>query len=113
MCRQIVHFFILVLFISCNRDDKVIEISNFSEPQTIFLEPYKNYPYTLMNIWVKGYVNDTILIWIDSKKSKPILKLSGQINERWQTDYYGEGKKTIFFEPYKASEGNIEIKAKL
>lgn len=56
-----------------------------------------------MNIWIKGYANDTILIKLNSKDNKPILKLKGQLNERWYTDYYGEGKRILIFEPYKAN----------
>ena len=63
----------------------------------------------MMNIWVKGYVNDTILIKLGSKNSIPILKLIGNINERWNTDYYGEGERKLIFEPYKATEGKLEI----
>ena len=52
----------------------------------------------MMNIWIKGYANDTILIKLNSKDNKPILKLKGQLNERWYTDYYGEGKRILIFE---------------
>lgn len=106
-------YIILFLLISCGKDDEKLEISDFTKSKTIVLEPYKNYPYSMMNIWIKGYASDTILIKLNSKNSKPILKLSGEINERWYTDYYGEGERIIIFEPYKSDEGNIEIKAKL
>lgn len=104
---------LIFLLTSCGKDDEKLKIDDFTKSKTIVLEPYKNYPYAMMNIWVKGYTNDTILIKLSSKNSKPILKLSGEINERWYTDYYGEGKRTIIFEPYKATKGTIEIKTKL
>ena len=66
-----------------------------------------------MNIRIKGSVNDTILVKLHSKESQPILRLAGDIEERWYTDYYGEGKRTVIFEPYRATEGNIEIEVKL
>lgn len=104
---------LLLLLTSCSKDDKKLKITDFSKSQTIKVKPYKNYPYSMMNIWIKGYVNDTILIKLNSKDSKPILKLIGQINERWYTDYYGEGEQILLFEPYRANSGELEIKIKL
>lgn len=106
-------FILFILLISCGKDDEKIKINDFTKSKTIILEPYKYYPYSMMNIWVKGYTNDTILIKLHTKNSKPILKLSGEINERWYTDYYGEGKRKIIFEPYKANKGSLEIKTNL
>ncbi|MDF0716258.1 hypothetical protein PY092_08880 [Muricauda sp. 334s03] len=105
--------FLFLLLASCGKDDETLEINDFTKKRMIILEPYKNYPYSMMNVWVKGQVNDTILIRLNSLDSKPILKLSGKIDERWHTDYYGEGAKTIIFDPYKATQGNLEIKASL
>ncbi|MBO0341962.1 MAG: hypothetical protein VX798_05875 [Bacteroidota bacterium] len=102
-----------LLLASCGKDDETLEINDFTRKKTIILEPYKNYPYSMMNIWVKGQVNDTILIRLNSLDSKPILKLSGKVDERWYTDYYGGGSKTIIFDPYKATKGSLEIKAQL
>lgn len=109
--RKFVHMIIalLLLLTSCSKDNEKLKITDFSKSQTIKVRPYKNYPYSMMNIWVKGYANDTILIKLNSKDSKPILKLKGQINERWNTDYYGEGERILIFEPYKATEGKLEI----
>lgn len=63
----------------------------------------------MMNLWLKGQVNDTIKIKLGSADNEPILKLSGKIEERWYTDYYGEGPRTIIIDPYKATEGMLEI----
>lgn len=101
------------LFISCGKDDQTHQITDFTKPISITVEPYEDYPYAMMNIWIKGNVNDTILIKLHSKESQPILKLSGDIKERWYTDYYGGGKRTVIFEPYKATEGNLEIQVAL
>lgn len=111
--RYFIIFVFAITVSSCSRDDEKLIITDFSKPKNIILKPYKNYPYVMMNIWVKGYVNDTILIKLNSKNSTPIMKLSGEIDERWYTDYYGEGEKIILFEPYKATKGKLEIKAKL
>ena len=110
---KIILFFLFITLYSCDKDEAKLKITDFSETRTITLEPYKNYPYALMNIWVRGFVNDTILIKLHSKDSEPILKLKGEINERWYTDYYGEGERIVIFEPYKATNGELEIKVKL
>lgn len=109
--RKIVYKIIILLLVltSCEKDNKSLKVTDFSKSQTIKVSPYKNYPYSTMNIYVKGYSNDTILIKLNSKDSKPILRLKGQINERWFTDYYGEGERILIFEPYKATEGKLEI----
>lgn len=86
---------------------------DFTKSKTIVVKPYKNYPYAMMNVWVKGYANDTILIKLNSKENKPILKLSGKIDERWYTDYYGEGERMLIFDPFKANKGELEIKIEL
>lgn len=100
------------LLVSCGEreDRKLIIITDFNKSFSDTLYPNKNSTYTMMNIWVKGFVNDTILIKLRSKDSKPILKLKGEINERWYTDYYGGGERIVIFEPYKATEGKLEIK---
>jgi len=103
----------LIILTSCNRDKATLNITDFSKDVTVKIEPYDKYPYTMMNIWVKGYTNDTILIKLDSHNNSPILKLSGKIDERWYTDYYGGGSKTMIFEPYKATDGTLEIKFEL
>jgi len=102
-----------VILLSCNKDEAKLVITDFSEPQTITLEPYNLYPYAMMNIWVTGHVNDTIIIKLHSNDNKPILKLSGKIKEWWYTDYYGEGPRTLIFDPYKATEGKLEIEFSL
>ncbi|TXE08968.1 hypothetical protein ES711_03265 [Gelidibacter salicanalis] len=106
-------WFFLILLSSCNKDEKSLFIEDFTVSKEIVLEPYKNYPYSMMNVWIKGYSNDTILIKLHSQDSEPILRLSGDIDERWYTDYYDEGNRIIIFEPYKATNGKIEIKTKL
>lgn len=111
--KNICIIFLFLTFSSCNKDEKKVVIKDFGKSTVLCLEPYNHHPYSMMNIWIKGYVNDTILIKLETLENRPILRLSGEINERWYTDYYGEGKRRIIFDPYKASNGTIEIKAKL
>ena len=109
--RNLMLFVILIGgFLSCNTDKKRITITDFNKSFCDTLYPNENSAYAMMNIWVKGFVNDTILIKLGSKNETPILKLKGEINERWYTDYYGGGKRIVIFEPYKAKKGKLEIK---
>lgn len=104
---------LLLLLISCGKDDETLHITDFTESRTVYLEPYDNLSYAMMNIWVKGYVNDTVLVKLHSKNSEPILKLSGNIDMRWYTDYYGGTNMIVIFDPYKATEGDLELKMQL
>lgn len=116
MSRFLKYLIILVytgILFSCNKDKAKLVITDFSEPQEITLEPYDLYPYTMMNVWITGHVNDTIILKMHSDDNKPILKLSGNIKERWYTDYYGEGSRTLIFDPYKATKGELKIEFQL
>ena len=52
-----------------SKDEAKLKITDFSQSKTVTLKPYKFYPYAMMNVIVKGYVNDTILIKLDSHNS--------------------------------------------
>ncbi|MDT0552370.1 hypothetical protein [Urechidicola vernalis] len=118
MSKELRHLIIILLFFgflsSCTSRDKTkIKITDFSEKTTRTIEPYKNDSYAMMNVWVNGFTKDTILIKLGTDESLPILKLSGTISQRWYTDYYGGGNRTLIFDPYKATEGDLEIKFEL
>ena len=74
--RTVVFLVLVFLFVSCTEDGGNLKINSFNKVQTIELQPYGNYPYTTMNIWIEGYTNDTIHIKLDNIENKPILKLS-------------------------------------
>lgn len=110
-CTLILPF---IIFHSCCYQDKAkLEVFNFSETRTVGVKPCENDSYAMMNVWINGQTNDTILIKLDTKESLPILKLSGKINERWYTDYYGGIDQMLIFDPYKATQGNLEIRFEL
>ena len=101
----------IVVITSCGRDDEKLSITNFNESRTIKLEPYKWYPYAMINIRVKGYVDDTIKI----KRGAPFydINLVGQLDTVRQMEYYGEGPVEFTFDPYRATKGNLEINIEL
>jgi hypothetical protein len=67
----------------------------------------------MLNINVKGYTNDTVKINYNLYGGTNFF-LSGKIDTMLvKTDYYGEGPVTLEFDPYKASNGELEIEFKL
>ena len=102
-----------LILLCCNKDERKIIITDFSKPQSFSVEPYVFYPYSMMNITINGFTNDTIKIRLGSNQSEPIMELTGKIKEKWHTDYYGEGPRTIIFDPYLATDGELEIEFSL
>lgn len=104
------YLFLIGLFIltSCNKDRAKVTITDFSKSQKVTLTPYNWKMYSMLNLKVKGYTNDTILI-----KSEGVynfnIRLSGKIDTIFKTDYYGEGVMTYTILPYKATKGELEI----
>lgn len=95
--------------VSCNKDKATINITDFSKSKTVELTPYNWKPYAMLNIRVKGYTNDTITINYNLYGDTG-FHLSGEIDTTLvQTDYYGEGPVKLKFNPYKATEGELEI----
>jgi len=105
--------FVIFACSKARKDSVEIRVTDFTNDVIVELEPYENRTYAMMNIWIEGTVNDTILIKMNSADNQPILKLSGEIKERWYADYYGSQEQIIIFEPYRATKGDLKIKAKL
>ena len=103
----------LIFYSCCHQDKAKLEITDFSKTRTVFVKPCDNDSYAMMNVWINGQTNDTILIKLGTEESLPILKLSGKIKERWYMDYYGGFDQTLIFDPYKATQGNLEIRFEL
>ncbi|MEP6260331.1 MAG: hypothetical protein ABJ092_02045 [Gillisia sp.] len=114
--RNINYYLLMVLgsitLLSCSRKDRVfITITEFSKSQTVVVEPYGVIPYSMVNIKVKGYVNDTIKI-IQGPGLFDIY-LYGELDTIRKIEYYGEGPRTFIIDPYKGSEGKLEIEFNL
>jgi len=110
--RKLFYLILPILVItSCGKDDEKLTITNFNESRTIKLEPYEWYPYAMINIRVKGYVDDTIKI----KRGAPYydINLVGQLDTVRQMEYYGEGPVEFTFDPYRATKGNLELEIEL
>lgn len=105
---------LMVLSNSCCNDYEKIVIRDFSKTKEVILTPCEwkikspIHSYTSFIIKVKGHVNDTIKI-----KGEYNLKLSNIIDTIFNGDYYGTHDVICVFDPYKATEGELEIEFSL
>lgn len=116
----IITVLILVLagfLLACNRTDrKKIIITNFDEEFVDSLIPYKeNFfrHYAMYNVYINGYVNDSIEVKKGLQANYPSIFLKDSIKIRLHSDYYGEKTSYLYFNPYKATEGRLEIRYSL
>ena len=68
----------------------------------------------MLRIEVKGYCNDTVIIVRNRYDPIPYNNQKGYkfyrtIDTLIQHDYYGEGPRTYIFDPYRATEGKLQI----
>ncbi|MGA6118703.1 hypothetical protein [Sphingobacterium anhuiense] len=98
-------FFALV-FCSCNSTSTgTFVISDFSKDTLISPETKTKNPMTLW-LYIKGSANDSIMV------NGVKWKVSSDKIDSLQLDYFSQ-KLSIRFEPYKATEGKIEVKYEL
>jgi len=100
---------VLILFLSsCVRNDRnKLIITEFNKKIVDTLHPY-NKSYTAYNINIKGYINDSIRIGFGPDSYS--FYFVGEIDEKLIFDYYGQFERLFIFDPYKATEGRLEIK---
>lgn len=103
---------LILLIYSCKKDNGVLIIDNFNKTDTITVIPYKFRPYALLNLRIKGLVNDTIKVKTEGVFNLELI-LSGALDTVVVSDYYGEGPIKCIFDPYKASEGYLIIEIDL
>lgn len=109
MCRTVL-VFLGFLFISCNKDYRKFTVTDFSKVRVDTLVPYKNKTYVSFIIKVKGFSDDTIKIKRDGYYD---IKFSGEVDTLLNSDYYGTHDVICIFDPYKATEGELEIEYSL
>ncbi|MDC6390859.1 hypothetical protein PP182_19395 [Maribacter sp. PR1] len=112
MFKKILFYVFLVIFFSCKKDYKKITINSFIQEKSLVVEPYSFMPYSMFNLKIKGYVNDTIYVKTEGAYNLE-FKLHGAIDTLWYSDYYGEGPVKCTFLPYRATEGHLDIEVKL
>lgn len=108
MKKIIVLSIISSVLISCNRDYRNFTITDFSQKRIDTLIPYEHKTYVSFVVKVRGCVNDTIKI-----KGEYNISLSGKIDTLLNGDYYGTHDVICIFDPYIATEGELEIEYSL
>lgn len=98
---------------SCGRDRTEIKITDFSKSEEVTLTPYKWKPYAMLKIRVKGFTNDTIRLNYDLYGNTNFFLIGEMDTILVETDYYGEGPVKLIFDPYKATNGELEIEFNL
>lgn len=111
-------FTILILLSSCENssDDKRVSIDNFNEKFVDSLIPIPDKNYAVFYTKIEGHSNDSIRFNISSSNSQDpdhSYYFIGDFEKEIQMDYYGGGNKYITFDPYKATEGKVELTYRL
>jgi hypothetical protein len=107
---------ILMLLSSCGNttDNKKITIEDFDEKFTDSLTPISGKSYAVYYIKIKGTSNDTIRITASKPEdSSYYYYLNGDFEKEIIMDYYGGSNQYITFDPYKATEGKVELTYRL
>lgn len=98
---------------SDSTDRKEIKITDFEEKFQDSLVPTDR-SYSTYYVRVRGYVNDSIRI-IPGQEGDGTYSFyyKGNIDEELRMDYYGTFTQHFTFDPYKATEGELNIEYKL
>ncbi|WP_036385385.1 hypothetical protein [Muricauda sp. MAR_2010_75] len=114
MKKALIIFILSIFFLSCDckncGDHRNFIVTDFSQKRVDTLVPYKNKSYVGYFIRIKGYVNDTIKIKREGYYDKNLI---GKIDTLMNGDYYGTENIIWTFDPYRASEGKLEIEYSL
>lgn len=109
--KKIISLLVFAFLISsCNKDYRKFTVNDFSEMRIDTLIPYKNKTYVSFIIKVKGFSNDTVKIKRDGYYD---IKFSGKVDTLLNSDYYGTYDVICIFDPFKATEGELEIEYSL
>lgn len=117
--KKIIRLFtILILLSSCGNssDSKKVSIDNFNEIFLDSLIPVPDKNYAVFYTKIEGHSNDSIRVNINSGNSQlPDLSyyFIGEFEKEIRLDYYGGSNMYITFDPYKATEGEIELTYRL
>ena len=104
----------LILLSSCENkpDRKKVTIENFNEPFVESLIPLPDKHYAVFYTKIKGNSNDTIRLNISSNNSQDSSRdyyFTGDFEKEIRLDYYGGSNKYITLDPYRATEGKVEL----
>jgi hypothetical protein len=109
--KTTVFLLLITLAFSCSKEDsadrKSFVITDFEKPILDSLVPSTHTAYSTYSIKIKGFSNDTILVYQYDKSLA--LRLSGQIDSTFKSPHYGNATEFFIFEPFKATKGKITV----
>ena len=116
--RVIVIMSVSLVSIACQKstDKKFKTINDFNSKfiDSLIPDNSNNNSYSTYYIHITGYANDSIRIKPGIEEDEfYYFYFKDSINEELRMDYYGHQTKYLLFDPYKASDGELEITYKL
>ncbi len=100
----------LVLLISCQQKSRSLVITDPNISHSIILKPNKNGTYTSYSVKVTGFSSDTCYVYIQSRKSVPLI---GEIDFTESYDYYGQQDFEVKIDPYNANNIDLFVEASI
>lgn len=98
-------FLSIFLLISCSNNERKLFIDNFSKKITDTIIPEEGKAYGAAIYEIKGNSNDTILVTFNGVKKQ----FFGKFDYKFRMDYYGGIDVDFEFDPYRATDGKIDI----
>ncbi|WPY97655.1 hypothetical protein [Christiangramia sp. OXR-203] len=112
--KNLILLTLIALLSSCDTstDKKNAKIDTFDKVFIDSLVPMADKNYSVFYAKIKGNSNDSIRLNISSDKTedeKFDYYFIGDFEKEIRMDYYGESKKYIKLDPYKATDGKLEL----
>ncbi|PWI29878.1 hypothetical protein DI383_08980 [Flavobacteriaceae bacterium LYZ1037] len=96
----------IFLLISCSKNEKELLIDDFSKKISDTLVPIEGRAYGAVVYEIKGDSNDTISVTFNGVKKQ----FFGKFEYKFRMDYYGGMNVGFEFDPYRATNGKIDIR---
>lgn len=112
--KNLILLTLIFLLSSCDTsaDKKNAKFDNFDKIFIDSLVPMADKNYSVFYVKIKGNSNDSIRLNISSdhnENEKLDYYFIGDFEKEIRLDYYGESKKYIKLDPYKATDGKLEL----
>lgn len=92
--------------ISCSKNERKILIDDFTKKITDTLVPQEEKAFGAVVYIIKGHSTDTIIVTFNGVKKQ----FFGKFDYKFRMDYYGGIDVDFEFDPYRATDGRIDIK---
>ncbi|WP_136465508.1 hypothetical protein [Flagellimonas onchidii] len=105
--KFILIFFLGISILSCSKQERSIDIKDVTKQVIDTIHPKSNTitGYTNKVLVVKGSVNGKVKVLFDGSE----LILEGEIDKKFDMDYYGQIPVSFGFVPFEATKGELTI----